>query len=94
MKLYRQIGADYDRGSIVVYQAYSDDIALPTVEEGRFIEPFSWRRTTWIKPLFQWLMAHCDWGGENGRKRILAIRIKREGWERILSLGTLTSFES
>lgn len=94
MTPYRQIRADYDRDSIVVYQAYSDDIAVPTVEAGKFVAPFSWRRMTWIKPSFLWLMARCNWGGKKGQKRILAIRIKREGWERALSLGTLTSFES
>ena len=91
---YRQIRADYDRDSIVVYQAYRKDIAQPTIKAGRFVEPFSWGRMTWIKPSFLWLMARSNWGTKSGQEHILAIRIKRDGWERALSLGVLTSFES
>jgi len=91
---YRQIRADYNRDSIVVYQAYHKEIAKPAIEAGRFLEPFSWGRMTWIKPSFLWLMARSNWGTKSRQDHILAIRIKRDGWERALSLGVLTSFES
>ena len=91
---YRQIRAAYDRDSIVVYQAYRKEIAQPTITAGRFVEPFSWGRMTWIKPSFLWLMARSNWGTKSGQEHILAIRIKRDGWERALSLGVLTSLES
>jgi len=91
---YRQIRADYNRDSIVVYQAYSKEIAQPTIEAGRFVEPFSWGRMTWIKPSFLWLMARSNWGTKSGQQHILAIRIKRAGWEQALAQGVLTSFES
>ena len=91
---YRQIRADYDHDSIVVYQAYHKEIAEPTIKAGRFVEPFSWGRMTWIKPSFLWLMARSNWGTKSRQEHILAIRIKRDGWERALSLGVLTSFES
>ena len=94
MTNYRQIRADYDRDSIVVYQAYRKEIALPAVEAGRFVEPFSWGRMTWIKPSFLWLMARSNWGTKSGQEHILAVRIKRNGWDRALALGVLTSFES
>lgn len=90
---YRQIRADFDRDSIVVYQAYRKEIAEPAVEAGRFVEPFSWNRMTWIKPSFLWLMARSGWAEKSGQERILAIRIKRTGWERALSLAVLTSYE-
>lgn len=94
MTPYRQIRADYNRDSIVVYQAYHKEIAEPTIKAGRFVEPFSWGRMTWIKPSFLWLMARSNWGTKSRQEHILAIRIKREGWECALSNGVLTSFES
>lgn len=90
---YRQIRADYDRNSVVVYQAYRKEIAEPAVKAGRFVQPFLWGRMTWIKPSYLWLMARSNWGTKSGQEHILAIRIKREGWERALSLGVLTSFD-
>lgn len=90
---YRQIRAEFDRDSIVVYQAYRKQIAEPAIKAGRFVEPFSWGRMTWIKPSFLWLMARSNWGRKSGQEYILAVRIKRTGWDRALSLGVLTSFE-
>ena len=94
MAPYRQIRADYNRDSIVVYQAYHKEIADPALKAGRFVEPFSWGRMTWIKPSYLWLMARSNWGTKSRQEHILAIRMKRDGWERALSLAVLTSFES
>ena len=90
---YRQIRADFDRHSIVIYQAYRKQIAEPAIKAGRFVEPFSWGRMTWIKPSFLWLMARSNWGQKSGQEHTLAIRIKRTGWDHALSLGVLTSFD-
>jgi hypothetical protein len=89
----REIRADHDRTSLVVYQAYSDAIADVALERQRFGPPFSLNRMTWIKPSFLWLMERSNWGLKSGQERILAVRIKREGWEAALALGVLTSFE-
>jgi len=91
---YCQIRARFDRESITVYQAYGDAIARPTLEAGRFVEPFSWNRMTWIKPSYLWMMARSNWGQKSGQENILAIRIKRTGWEEALSQGVLTSYKS
>lgn len=93
MNKYRQVRALYDRESIVVYQAYSDKIAKAVLSAGKFVAPFSWRRMTWIKPSFLWLMARSGWGTKKGQENILAIRMKRTGWEKALQLGVLTCFE-
>lgn len=48
----RRIRAAYSDSAITVYQAYSREIGLPAVRDGRF--PASWKRDrmTWvIKPL-------------------------------------------
>lgn len=89
----REIRASYDRESIVVYQAFPDDIADAALREGRFVEPFSLRRMTWIKPSFLWLMARSSWGRARGQERILAVHLGRESFESVLSLGVLTAYE-
>jgi len=46
----REIRADYNAATIVVYQAYRKEIALAALAAGRFVSPFSLNRMTWIKP--------------------------------------------
>ncbi|ACY18837.1 DUF4291 domain-containing protein [Haliangium ochraceum] len=87
----REIRADYNADSIVVYQAYRDDIADPALREQRFVEPFSFHRMTWIKPSFLWLMHRSNWGAKKGQERTLRVRIGRAGWEEALAQGVLTS---
>jgi hypothetical protein len=89
----REIRADYDSKTIVVYQAYAPAIAVAALNAGRFVAPFSFQRMTWIKPSFLWLMHRSNWGLRHGQERILAVRISRLGWEKALSLGVLTSFD-
>jgi hypothetical protein len=93
MPKHREIRADFDRSTVVVYQAYNDAIADAALKEGRFSAPFSLNRMTWIKPSFLWLMERSDWGRKVNQTRVLAVRISREGWDRALSLGVLTAFE-
>ncbi len=88
-----EIRANFDRETIVIYQAYSSAIADAAVEAQRFVPPFSFHRMTWIKPSFLWLMHRSNWAQKSGQQRTLAVRIKRSGWEKALSLAVLTSFE-
>ena len=92
MPQQREIRADFDRETIVLYQAYAPRIAEPALEAQRFVPPFSFHRMTWIKPSFLWLMHRSNWGRKSGQERILAVRIKRTGWEKALSLAVPTSF--
>ena len=93
MAAVHEIRADYDRDTIVIYQAYTSAIADAALEAGRFVAPFSFHRMTWIKPSFLWLMHRSNWGQKSGQERVLAIRLKRSGWEKALSLAVLTSYE-
>lgn len=93
MPAEHEIRADYDRETLVIYQAYSPAIADAALNVQRFVPPFSFHRMTWIKPSFLWLMHRSNWGQKSGQERILAIRIKRAGWEKALSLAVLTSFK-
>ncbi len=92
MEVY-EIRADYNERSIVVYQAYRPDIALPALEQQRFVPPFSLNRMTWIKPSFLWMMERSNWGKKPGQEYILAVRITRQGWEEALAEAVLTSPE-
>ncbi|NDV67033.1 DUF4291 domain-containing protein [Bacteroides sp. 224] len=90
MKQY-EIRADYDRDTIVVYQAYRKEIALPAIRDKKFSSPpFSYTRMTWIKPSFLWMMERSGYGRKSGQEYILAIRIKRSAWEKALSQAVLT----
>lgn len=92
MANYREIRADFDRETIVVYQAYNQAIADAAVAAGRFVEPFSFSRMTWIKPSFLWLMERSGWATKANQTRILAVRLKRAAWDEALARGVLTSY--
>lgn len=88
-----EIRADFDRDTIVVYQAYGAAIAEAALRAGRFVTPFSFQRMTWVKPSFLWLMHRSNWGRKPGQERVLAVRIKRADWEQALACAVLTSFD-
>lgn len=88
---YFEIRANYNAETIVVYQAFSEEIAAPAVKAQTFVAPFSFERMTWIKPSFLWLMERSRWGQSKGQEHTLAVRITREGWEKALRLSALSS---
>src|SRR5579883_602510 len=87
-----EIRADYDERSIIVYQAYAPEIALPALKNQRFVPPFSLNRMTWIKPSYLWMMERSGWSQKPGQQMILAVRITRQGWEDALAQAVLTTF--
>lgn len=87
---YKEIRADYDRATLVVYQAFNPGIAAAAVAAQRFVPPFSFGRMTWIKPSFLWMMERSGWARKAGQERVLAVRIRRTGWEKALSQAILT----
>ena len=89
----RLIYAIYDDETIRVYQAYSDRIADEAIKRGTFGNAFQLDRMTWIKPSFLWMMYRSGWATKVGQTRILAIDIKREGFNLIVQNAVLTSFE-
>jgi hypothetical protein len=91
MPLLRQIRADFDRDTIVVYQAFGPAIADAALAAGRFVAPFSFTRMTWIKPSLLWLMHRSNWATKPGQERILGVRLTRAGWEEALARAVLTS---
>ncbi len=91
MAALREVRADYDARTIVVYQAYSPAVADAALAAGTFVAPFSFSRMTWIKPSLLWLMHRSNWARKAGQERILAVRMSRAGWELALSEAVLTS---
>ncbi|MGW2935808.1 DUF4291 domain-containing protein [Streptomyces sp. NPDC001156] len=88
----RGIRAVYAASTITVYQAYSPDIGLPAVREGRF--PALWKRDrmTWIKPSFLWMMYRCGWATKGGQETVLAVEITRDGFEWAVRNACLSSY--
>lgn len=88
----REIRATYGASTITVYQAYSPELGLAAVREGRF--PAAWKRNrmTWIKPSFLWMMYRCGWATKAGQETVLAVEITREGFEWALRNACLSSY--
>lgn len=80
----QQILAQFDDNVVVVYQAFSEDIAEFAVQHGYFGGNFRFNRMSWIKPNFLWMMYRAGWATKAGQEHILAIRIIRAGFEEIL----------
>ncbi|MFF7991585.1 DUF4291 domain-containing protein [Kitasatospora xanthocidica] len=91
MTALREIRADHDDRTIVLYQAYPPAVADAALAAGRFVAPFGFHRMTWIKPSFRWLMHRSNWAQKPGQTRVLAVRITREGWEEALARAVPTT---
>jgi len=94
MTAAREIRADFDRDTLVVYQAFHPSIADAAVAAQRFVAPFSMHRMTWIKPSLLWLMERSGWGRRARQERTLAVRIRRSAWDEALRSAVLTNYEA
>lgn len=54
------------------------------VKNNKFGQKFKMDRMTWIKPSFLWMMYRSGWATKKDQERILAIDIKREGFNTFL----------
>ncbi len=88
----KNIYAVFDDKTIRVYQAYNNEIADEALKLGKFGSKFSLTRMTWIKPSFLWMMYRSGWATKQGQERILAIDLKREGFDEIVKNAVLSSF--
>lgn len=91
----RIVRAVYDNNTITVYQAFNKYIAQSAVEHQTFVSPpFKKERMTWIKPSFLWMMYRSGWAIKENQECILAIKIKRLGFEWALQNSCLSHFDS
>ncbi|MFZ6181989.1 DUF4291 domain-containing protein [Nannocystis pusilla] len=81
----RHILAQFDADTIVVYQAYRRAIGRFAAEHQRFGGPFSLERMSWIKPNFLWMMYRSGWGTKENQEVTLAVRLRREAFDKILA---------
>lgn len=81
----RHILAQFDERSVVVYQAYKPSIGHFAAKNGYLGGEFSFNRMSWIKPNFLWMMYRCGWGSKEGQEVVLAMRLRRQAFDDILS---------
>lgn len=91
---YEQIRADHDDETLVVYQAYPPQIADEALRLGTFGPSFSCSRITWIKPSFRWMLYRCGWSAKPGQERVLAVQIRRDGFEWALRNSGLSHYDA
>jgi hypothetical protein len=92
-KSYREVRASFTSETIRVYQAYSDEIAMRAIKAQRFESPFKRHRMTWIKPSFSWMMYRAGWAMKEGQERVLAVDLRRDGFEWALANSSPSSFD-
>lgn len=85
--------AQFNKESIIVYQAFKNSIASYAVEHQRFGgEDYEFDRTTWLKPSFLWMMHYSGWGKKENQENVLAIKMSRKGFDEILRFAVMTTF--
>jgi len=86
--------ASYDNNTIVVYQAFNDEIADYAVQHQLFGSPsYNMQHMTWIKTNFLWMMYRSAWGTkDDNQKRTLAIYMSRSAFEDILEQSWPSSY--
>lgn len=86
----QQIRALHSETTITVYQAYAPELGLPAARDGRF--PAGWKRErmTWVKPSFMWMMYRSGWGTKDGQQSVLAVEIRRDGFDWALGHACLS----
>jgi hypothetical protein len=88
----KHILAQYDDETIVVYQAYNPAIGRLAAANGRFGDNWSRTRMSWLKPNFLWMMFRCGWATKENQEIVLAIRLKREGFDTLLQEAVHSSY--
>jgi hypothetical protein len=89
----RHILAQFDDEAIVVYQAFRPAIGHWAAEHGRFGGEFSFARMSWIKTSFLWMMYRSGWATKPGQEVVLAVWLRRAGFEAILAEAVPSTFD-
>lgn len=81
----RHILAQFDKDTIVLYQAYNPAIGRFAVEHGEFGGEFIYSRMSWVKPNFLWMMYRSGWGTKDDQQVTLGLRVRREFFDSLLA---------
>jgi hypothetical protein len=85
--------AQFDKDSVIVYQAFNDAIAKYAVDNQRFGgDSYDFGRITWLKPSFLWMMYYSGWARNENQENVLAIRVSKQGFEHILRHAVMSKF--
>ena len=87
----RHILAQFDAGSVVVYQAYNPAIGHFAARNGYFGGDFGMGRMSWIKTNFLWMMYRSGWGTKVNQEVTLAVRLRRDAFDELLGLAVHSS---
>jgi hypothetical protein len=86
--------AQYDDDSVVVYQAYRRGIAIYAVDHQALGgSDFSFDRMSWVNPNFLFMMRRSEWATDPDQKHVLALWLKRDGFDSILAQAVPSRFE-
>jgi hypothetical protein len=92
-KTGKSISGHFNSSCILLYQAFSSEIARPALIHGNFLTDnpgFSPTRMTWIKPNFLWMMFRSDWGRSKNQENILAFWVDLEWFRSVLKQAKLS----
>jgi hypothetical protein len=89
----RHILAHHDDDTVIVYQAYRPLTGRYAAEHGFFGDGFSYRRMSWIKPNFLWMMYRSGWGTKEGQEITLAIRLRRPFFDSLLASAVSSTWD-
>ena len=64
----RRLLAQFTDRTVIVYQAYKPELGLFAAEHDYFGDGFNFRRTSWIKPNFTWMMYRCGWASKKDQE--------------------------
>jgi hypothetical protein len=85
--------AQFDTDWIIVYQAFKESIARYAVDHQKFGGPdYEFNRMTWLKPSFLWMMHYSEWGRKANQENVLAIKMKKAGFDEILDYAVMSTF--
>lgn len=85
--------AHFNKESVVIYQAFKDSIAEYAVANQRFGgADYDFGRMTWLKPSFLWMMYYSGWAKKENQENVLAIRVKRSGFDEMLQAAITETF--
>lgn len=88
----RHILGQFDAETIIVYQAYRESIGRFAIRNQFFGGDFSYSRMSWIKTNFLWMMYRSGWGAKPDQEVVLAVRIKRAGFDKMLRAAVHSTF--
>lgn len=90
----RVVRATFDSDVVVVWQAHSHEVADAALRAGRFGGK-AWRtdRVTRFRVSLPSLLARNGWATREGRERILAVRLQREGFDTMLRQAVHAGYE-